>query len=281
MGAEQRIRAETAAPLVHVEDLYKSYVQRRWLARQQFVVRALDGVHLTIRAGTTLALVGESGSGKSTLARCLVRLEEPDSGRIWFDGKDLLLLDQEELRAARRKIQLIFQDPSAALNPRLRASEIVAEPLAVHQMGDRRERRERSLALMEQVSLSPQWARRSPAEFSGGQRQRLAIARALALEPKLLILDEALSALDLSIQAQIVNLLLELQASRALTYLYITHDLSLIGHLADEVAVMHHGRIVERATPQELVRFPRHAHTQALVAAMPALQPNAPGRVPT
>ena len=281
MGAEQRIRAETAAPLVHVEDLYKSYVQRRWLARQQFVVRALDGVHLTIRAGTTLALVGESGSGKSTLARCLVRVEEPDSGRIWFDGKDLLLLDQEELRAARRKIQLIFQDPSAALNPRLRASEIVAEPLAVHQMGDRRERRERSLALMEQVSLSPQWARRSPAEFSGGQRQRLAIARALALEPKLLILDEALSALDLSIQAQIVNLLLELQASRALTYLYITHDLSLIGHLADEVAVMHHGRIVERATPQELVRFPRHAHTQALVAAMPALQPNAPGRVPT
>jgi peptide/nickel transport system ATP-binding protein/oligopeptide transport system ATP-binding protein len=279
MAAEECIRAETATALVRVEGLSKSYVERRWLSRERFVVCALDKVDLTIHRGRTLALVGESASGKSTLGRCLARLEEADSGHIWFEGKDLRALNGEELYAARRQIQLVFQDPAAALNPRLTATEIVSEPLVVQQMGDRRERRERALALMERVGLRRQWASRSPGEFSGGQRQRLAIARALALEPALLILDEALSALDLSIQAQMVNLLLELQASRGLAYLYITHDLSLIGHLADEVAVIERGKIVERATPQELVRFPRHAHSQALVAAIPALEANALGRV--
>ncbi len=272
MAAERHIPAEAAAAMVRVEGLRKSYVQRRWLSRKKFLVTALDGVDLEVRRGTTLALVGESGSGKSTLARCLVRLEQPTSGRIWYDGRDLLALGRSELRAARRQIQLIFQDPAAALNPRLTAAEIVAEPLVVQRLGSRRERRERALAVMEQVGLSRQWAGRSPSEFSGGQRQRLAIARALALEPALLVLDEALSALDLSIQAQIVNLLLDLQASRGLTYIYITHDLSLIGRLADEVAVMQRGKIVERTAPRELLRHPQHLHSRALVAAMPVLE---------
>jgi ABC-type glutathione transport system ATPase component len=275
MAAEPTF-AESSAALVRVANLSKSYVQRRWLSRGQFTVRALEAVDLVIFRGRTLALVGESGSGKSTLARCLVRLEEPTSGEIWFDGRNLLSLGRVELRAARGQIQLIFQDPAAALNPHLTALEIVAEPLVVQGRGRPREQRERALALMEQVGLARQWASRSPAEFSGGQRQRLAIARALALEPWLLILDEALSALDLSVQAQIVNLLLELQASRGLTYLYITHDLSLVPHLADEVAVMQGGTIVERGTPAGLLRRPQHPHSRALVAAVPLLQAYAP-----
>jgi ABC-type glutathione transport system ATPase component len=275
MAAEHTF-AESSAALVRVANLSKSYVQRRWLSRGQFTVRALEAVDLVIFRGHTLALVGESGSGKSTLARCLVRLEEPTSGEIWFDGRNLLSLGRAELRAARGQIQLIFQDPAAALNPHLTALEIVAEPLVVQRRGRPREQRARALALMEQVGLARQWAGRSPAEFSGGQRQRLAIARALALEQRLLILDEALSALDLSVQAQIVNLLLELQASRALTYLYITHDLSLVPHLADEVAVMQGGTIVERGTPAGLLRRPQHPHSRALVAAVPLLQAYAP-----
>jgi ABC-type oligopeptide transport system ATPase subunit len=278
MAAEQQFPQRTSVPFVRVENLYKSYARRRWLSGERSVVPALDGVSLTICAATTLALVGESGSGKSTLARCLIRLDEPDSGRIWFHGKDLLSLNAEELRAFRQEVQLIFQDPASALNPRLSAEEIVAEPLVVQRRGHRLERRKKAFELMEQVGLAWQWAGRSPAEFSGGQRQRLAIARALALEPKLLILDEALSALDLAIQAQVVNLLLELQALRGLAYLFITHDLSLVGHLADEVAVMQHGRIVERATPPELLHQPQHPHSRALVAAMSALTAAAAGQ---
>lgn len=278
MAAEQT-SPEVASTLLRVKGLRKFYEQRRWLSRRRFVVPAVDGVDLTIARGTTLALVGESGSGKSTLARCLVRLEEPTAGEIWYDGKNLLLLSRAELRPIQGQIQLIFQDPAAALNPRLTALEIVVEPLLVQGRGTRRERRERGLALMEKVGLLSQWAERPAAEFSGGQRQRLAIARALALEPRLLILDEALSALDLSVQAQIVNLLLELQASRGLTYLYITHDLSLVGHLADEMAVMQRGRIVERASARELLRHPQHAHTRALVAAVPRVEAFTSGQV--
>jgi ABC-type oligopeptide transport system ATPase subunit len=232
-------------------------------------------VDLTIYPGATYALVGESGSGKSTLGRCLALLEEPSSGEIWFEGKSLLALSGREMTSVRTQIQLIFQDPATALNPRLCAAEIVEEPLRIQRRGTRDEQRERALTLMEQVGLSRRSATRSPLEFSGGQRQRLAIARALTLEPKLLILDEALSGLDLSIQAQIVNLLLELQDSRWLAYLYISHDLSLVAHLADEVAVMHQGKIVERGKPAELFGRPKHPHTCALLAAMPVAAPSA------
>ncbi len=277
MAAEQLIMTKSPSILMRVEHLSMSYVQRQWLSRRQFHVRALDNVDLILHRGSTLALVGESGSGKSTLARCLARLEEPTSGEIWYQGSNLLSLSAAELRAVRKEIQLIFQDPAAALNPRLTAAEIIAEPLLIQRWGSRRRRGERALELMEQVGLAPQWARRRPAEFSGGQRQRLAIARALALEPKLLILDEALSALDLSVQAQIVNVLLELQAARGLTYLYITHDLSLAGRLADEVAVMLRGKIVERAPVGKFLRGPQHPHSQELLAAVPILQPASAG----
>ncbi|MFQ5776705.1 MAG: ATP-binding cassette domain-containing protein [Terriglobia bacterium] len=255
-----------------VERLSKHYAQHTWFTRRKRVVKALDGVDLKIYPGCTHALVGESGSGKSTLARCLARLEAPSSGSIRFEDRDLLHLTAAELFSFRQLVQLIFQDPATALNPRLCAAEIIEEPLAIQHRGTKRERRERSLALMEQVGLSPGWAERLPLELSGGQRQRLAIARALALEPKFLILDEALSGLDVSVQAQVVNLLLDLQASRSLTYLYISHDLSLVGCLADEVTVMHRGRVVERGKTAELFAAPQHPHTRALLGAMPVLE---------
>jgi ABC-type oligopeptide transport system ATPase subunit len=275
MEAKKLTETARAVPLLRVERLSKEYRQRRWYSRTAQPVIALDSVDLTIYPGATYALVGESGSGKSTLGRCLARLEEPSSGEIWFEGKSLLALSGREMASVRTQIQLIFQDPATALNPRFCAAEIVAEPLRIQRRGTRNEQRERALALMEQVGLSPRSAARSPLEFSGGQRQRLAIARALTLEPKLLILDEALSGLDLSIQAQIVNLLLELQDSRSLAYLYISHDLSLVAHLADEVAVMHQGKIVERGRPAELFGRPQHPHTCALLAAMPVAEPSA------
>ncbi len=281
MEAEKRVQPGQPEPLVHVQGLSKRYLQRRWFSREKFLVQALDNVELTIARGCTLALVGESGSGKSTLARCLARLEEPSSGEIWYEGRNLLDLSPQQLLPFRRQIQLIFQDPASALNPRLSAVEIVAEPLAIQQCGTKKERHQRALELMEQVGLPPQWRDRLPLEFSGGQRQRLAIARALALEPKFLILDEALSGLDLSLQAQIVNLLLELQALHSLTYLYISHDLSLVGHIADEVAVMHQGKIVERARTSELFAHPQHPHTRALLAAIPMLEPGAHSPAPS
>jgi ABC-type glutathione transport system ATPase component len=259
-------------PLVRARSLCKRYVQRSWLSKRRYIVQALDAVDLQIAAGSTVALVGESGSGKSTLGRCLALLDRPDSGAIEFEGADVLSFSKRDLFRARARLQLILQDPAAALNPRWNAAELIAEPLLIQRRTGKAERRERALALMEQVGLSPRWAHRRPLEFSGGQRQRLAIARALALEPKFLILDEALSALDLSIQAQIVNLLLELQAARGLTYLYITHDLSLVGRLADQVAVMQRGRIVEQAGPRELFAHPQHPQTRALLAAIPRLE---------
>ncbi len=255
-------------PLVVVKGLSKTYVRKEGFFRAPGCVMALDHVDLAIPSGGTLALAGQSGSGKSTLARCLARLEEPDSGEIWFRGQDILRLDREELRGVRRQMQLIFQDPASALNPRFAAWEIVAEPLEIERRVPRKERRERALEVMEQVELARQAAGRSPAEFSGGQRQRLAIARALVCEPKLLILDEALSALDLLVQRQIVDLLLELQSSRALSYLFITHDLSMAAELADEAAVLFEGRIVERGPARQVFREPRHAHTQQLLAAV-------------
>jgi ABC-type glutathione transport system ATPase component len=256
-------------PLLRVRHLSKRYIQGGWFSLRKFPVTALDDVSLNVHSRSTLALVGESGSGKSTLARCLARLLEPDSGEIWFREKNLLTLSSAELFAARRQIQLIFQNSAAALNPRFSAAEIVAEPLRIQERAGKRERRSQALAMMERVGLPPEWADRSPVEFSGGQRQRLAIARALVLNPALLILDEALAGLDLSIQAQIANLLVHLQASFSLTYLYISHDLRLAGYLADEIAVMQRGKIVESGTVVDVFSGPKHPHTQILIASIP------------
>ncbi len=256
-------------PIMVAHDLKKSYVRHRRLGGAPVRINALDGVSLEIRRGSTLALVGESGAGKSTLARILARLEDPDSGRILFEGKEISRLKGKRLNPFRRRIQMVFQDPAAALNPRFSAGEIVEEPLEVQGIGSRKDRRLRALALMEQVELPAVWASRHPDEMSAGQKQRLAIARGLALEPVFLILDEALRNLDLSIQAQLANLLLDLQASRSLTYLYISHDLGLVSRFADDVAVMYQGKIVEKAPSSDLFVHPRHPYTQALLRAMP------------
>ena len=253
---------------MQVQGLEKHYSSRgrRW-STERSRVQALEAVDLTITSGATLAVVGESGSGKSTLARCLARLETPSAGRIWFEGTDIATLSGPDLLPVRRKIQLIFQDAATALNPRFSAWEIVAEPLTILRQGSGRQRRRRAIELLEIVGLSPQAADRRPLEFSGGQRQRLAIARALAAEPKILILDESLSALDISMQAQIVDLLLDLQQERSLTYLLISHDLGLVADVADEAVVLYQGRIVERGRPAVLLERPQHAHTRALAAA--------------
>ena len=214
---------------------------------------ALNGASLSIASGTTLALVGDSGSGKSTLALCLACLERPTSGRIWFEGRNLAALGEKELRMVRPQIQLIFQDPARSINPRFTALEILTEPLIVQRKWGQHEVRDRALQSLERVGLHREMATRQAREFSGGQRQRLAIARALMLEPRLLILDEALSALDCSVQAQIANLLLDLQSSLGLTYLFITHDPAMAAHLSDEVALMDRGRIVTQDVPQKVL----------------------------
>jgi peptide/nickel transport system permease protein len=241
--------------LLHVEDLVQQYWSGNTLGSRA-LVSALNGVFLSIYSGKTLALVGESGAGKSTLARCIAGLERPTAGRIWFDGIELTSLDEKLLRMVRPKIQLIFQDPAGSLNPRFTALQTVSEPLIVQGKLGSHEIRGRAFSLLERVGLSKDMSAAKTTDFSGGQRQRLAIARALALEPKLLILDEAMSALDCSVQAQIANLLLDLQSSLGLTYLFITHDLSMAAHLADEVAVMAHGRIVEQKLPANIMRAP-------------------------
>lgn len=256
-------------PLLSVRGLSKRYVRGRWTSRGQPPIRALEGVDLEILPGVAVALVGESGSGKTTLARCLSLLERPDEGSIRYRRRDLLALSRRGLLPFRRKIQLIFQDPATALNPRFSAAEIVGEPLRIQERLKARERRSRALEAMGQVGLLARWADRRPPELSGGQRQRLAIARALVQKPRLLILDEALSALDLSVQAQIGNLLLDLQDRLSLTYLYISHDLAVVKHLADEVVVLRRGRIVENGPTAEVFRRPRHAHTRELLAATP------------
>jgi len=260
----------TVPPLIEVENLAKTYYRRR-LAGPREEVRALDGVSFSISRGTTLAIVGESGSGKSTLALCLACLERPASGCIRFGEKDILQAGEKDLRAIRRNIQLIFQDPGSSFNPRWKVLEILIEPLALQGNLSRDEMRLRARALLEQVGLSSSMEEKLPSELSGGQRQRLAIARTLMLEPKLLILDEALSALDCSVQAQIANLLVELQSSLGMTYLFITHDLAMAAHLADEIAVMSKGRIVEQGEPDRILRQPENGVTRELLAAVPRL----------
>ncbi|HEY3119378.1 MAG TPA: ATP-binding cassette domain-containing protein [Vicinamibacteria bacterium] len=258
-------------PLVRIRGLTKRYSRRA--ERGAPPVEALAGVDLTIADGAVLALVGQSGSGKSTLARCLARLEEPTGGQIWFEGEDLLALRGRRLRSVRQRIQLIFQDSAAAVDPRLSAVEIVSEPLDILGRGGRGERRRRAHELMEAVGLTAAWGSRRPLELSGGQRQRLAIARALAVQPRLLILDEAFTGLDASVQAQIASLLLDLRARQRLTYLCISHDLALMSMLADEVAILFEGRVVEHGEAARIFADPRHPHTRALTEAVPTLPP--------
>jgi oligopeptide/dipeptide ABC transporter ATP-binding protein len=236
-------------------------------------LRAVDGVSLAIRKGETLGLVGESGCGKTTLGRALIRLLEPTQGSIYFEGDEITHLHGERLRQLRRQMQMIFQDPYSSLNPKMRVGPIIEEGLLVHRLGGRTERRQRSRELLEVVGLRPDAAHKYPHEFSGGQRQRIGIARALALLPKLIIADEPVSALDVSIQAQILNLLLSLQDSFGLTYLFISHDLRVVEHMSDRVAVMYLGKIVEIATSASLYLNPCHPYTQALLAAIPITDP--------
>jgi ABC-type glutathione transport system ATPase component len=255
-------------PLLRVSGLGKEYVQRSPFSRKKITVHAFQDVSLTIFPGKTLAVVGESGAGKSSLARCIALLERPDSGTIELAGKNLLALSGQELFAMRRKVQFIFQDPTSALNSRLTAGEIIAEPLLIQGEGTKSQRRARALRLMEQVGLDSAWERKRPLEFSGGQRQRLAIARALALGPHLLILDEALSNLDAANQALILKLLAKLQAAHALSFLHISHDLRLVSEFADEVAVMYQGTIVEWKSTRNLFGLPEHSYTKELLASV-------------
>jgi peptide/nickel transport system ATP-binding protein len=265
MGTELAAKRAVKAALVRTRGLSKQYVQRSPFSRKKFVIDALIDVDLEIAPGCLTALVGESGSGKSTLASCLAMLEKPDRGGIWFDGDEISRCEDSELDALRPKIQMVFQDSAGALNPRFSAGEIIAEPLEIQGGATGKTLRARACELMEEVGLSPDWVDHRPLEFSGGQRQRLAIARAIALKPAFLILDESLSGLDLSTQAQILNLLLDLQATHSLTYLLISHDLSVVGQVADFIGVMHRGRIVEHGTRQNFFSQPEHAHTRALL----------------
>jgi oligopeptide transport system ATP-binding protein len=260
--------------LLEVRNLKKEFpVQKGVLSRTRGRVRAVDGVGFELHEGETLGLVGESGCGKTTLARCLLRLIEPTEGEIQFEGDNLLKMDRESLRRVRARLQIIFQDPYSSLNPRMTIGEIISEPLKNHTRATRREIRERLAFLMEKVGLHPEQSRRYPHEFSGGQRQRVGIARALALNPRVIICDEPVSALDVSIQAQVINLLVQLQEEMRLSYLFIAHDLSVVEHISNRVAVMYLGRIVELATDQELYRNPQHPYTQALLSAVPVPVP--------
>src|SRR5882672_2218707 len=262
--------------LLEVEGLVKHFVAARSVfGRPTAHVKAVDGVSFTVEAGKTLALVGESGCGKSTVSRLVLRLIEPDAGSVRFEGRELGALDANELRAFRRDAQIIFQDPYASLNPRMTVSQILTEPLALHDLVPAPRRRERVGELLRLVGLEPRFARRYPHEFSGGQRQRIAIARALAVEPKLIICDEPVSALDVSIRSQILNLLKDLQQRLGLAYIFISHDLAVVKHIATQVAVMYLGRIVESAASEAIFAEPRHPYTQALLAAVPVLSATA------
>src|SRR5271156_2389124 len=272
MKPAQKSDANRIEPLLRVTGLSKRYVQRRTFSHTGLTVSAFQDVDLALFRGKTLALVGESGAGKSSLARCIALLEHPSSGRIELEGEDLLALDRKALFPIRRRMQMIFQDPASALNPGLSACEIIAEPLAIQREGTKLQRRERALQLMERVGLDAKWERKLPLEFSGGQRQRLVIARALALKPNVLILDEALSSLDAPNQSLILELLAELQVSHSLAYLYISHDLSLVSRFADEVAVMYQGKIVEHKETRRLFAAPEHFHTRELLATVHSVE---------
>ena len=270
-----------APPLLDVRRLTKHFVRQRGLWRAPSVIKAVDDVTFSIREGETFGLVGESGSGKTTLGRCILRLIEPSSGDVLFRGEQLRQFSRPHMRRARRDMQIVFQDPYSALNPRMRAGDIVEEPLLIHQLGTAPERRRRVAELFDLVGLDPDHLSRYPHEFSGGQRQRIGIARALALNPALIVADEPVSALDVSVQAQVVGLLQQLQARLKLTYLFVAHDLRLVEHICSRVAVMYLGKIVEIADAGSLFSHPAHPYTRALLSAVPVLDPDAtPQRIP-
>ena len=274
-GHSSVITSNKPPQLLRVEMLVKHFAVRKgFFGRNAAAVQAVDGVSFDLHAGETLALVGESGCGKSTTGRLLLRLIEPTAGKVWFEHRDLFALSPAEMRSQRRSMQIIFQDPYASLNPRMTVGQMLAEPLALYDLARGRES-ERIAELLGLVGLSSQHAQRYPHEFSGGQRQRIGIARALAVEPRLIVCDEPVSALDVSIQAQVINLLMDLQQRLGLAYVFIAHDLAVVKHIATRVAVMYLGRIVEYADRRELFSRPRHPYTQALLSAIPVPRPGA------
>jgi peptide/nickel transport system ATP-binding protein/oligopeptide transport system ATP-binding protein len=268
----------TAQPLLEVRRLVKHFVRKQGFFRPPTAVKAVDDVSFSIAEGEMFGLVGESGSGKSTTGRCILRLIEPTSGEVIFRGENVLGFDRQRMRLARRDMQIVFQDPYSSLNPRMRVGDIVEEPLIIHSLGTRAERVRRVEELFALVGLEPDHLTRYPHEFSGGQRQRIGIARALALNPALIVADEAVSALDVSIQAQVVTLMLDLRERLKLTYLFIAHDLRLVEHICTRVAVMYLGRIVEIGDTPALFAQPTHPYTRALLSAIPVLDPDAPRR---
>ena len=264
----------TTQPLLEVRGLVKQFeVGSAWLGRRRRFVRAVDGVSFTVERGRTLGLVGESGCGKSTTARLILRLVEPSAGHIGFEGRDLLSLSASALWAVRQRMQIVFQDPFGSLNPRMRVGRIIGEPLAIYGRTDAAGQRRRTRELLELVGLDPAFAHRYPHELSGGQRQRIGIAAALALEPSLVVADEPVSALDVSVQAQVLNLLSELRRRLHLTYLFISHDLHVVLHMSDRVAVMYLGEIVEIGSRDAIHREPKHPYTQGLLSAVPVADP--------
>jgi ABC-type glutathione transport system ATPase component len=268
MKVESNLNSGRTEPLLRVTGLSQQFVQRRTLSRSKFTVNAFSDVDLALFAGRTLALVGESGAGKSSLARCVALLDQPTAGKIELEGRDLLALGWKALIPIHGQIQMIFQDPTSAMNPSRSAGEIIAEPLVIQGEGTKAQRRERALHLMEQVGLDPRSEGKRPFEFSGGQRQRLAIARGLALGPRVLIFDEVLSNLDALNQSLILRLLADLQRSHSLAYLHVSHDLRLVSEFADDVAVMCEGRIVEQQDARKLFESPKHSYTRDLLATV-------------
>lgn len=269
------VTAERSDTLLTVNDLVMHFPLTSGLIiqRTQGYVHAIDGVSFSIRRGSTLGLVGESGSGKTTIGRCVVRLYKPTRGSIMLDGTELSHLSGTNLREVRRKVQMVFQDPYASLNPRFSIGSLISEPMRIHGIGSRRQARERTEELLELVGLNPAFYDRYPHEFSGGQRQRIVIARAISINPQFLIADEPVSALDVSIRAQILNLMQRLQRQLGLTYLFISHDLSVVRHVADQIAVMYLGKIMELADRDEIYQAPKHPYTQALLSAVPIPDP--------
>ncbi|MDY0310750.1 MAG: dipeptide ABC transporter ATP-binding protein [Desulfobacterales bacterium] len=263
-----------SAPLLQIEDLTMHFPVRGGVLRRQVAtVHAVDGIRLSVEAGQTLGLVGESGCGKTTVGRCIVGLYKPTAGRVRFDGRNIAGAGAGELKKIRRDLQMIFQDPFESLNPRHTVGEILGEPFDIHRIGTSADRAARVQALMERVGMDPGAVDRFPHEFSGGQRQRIGIARAIALNPRLVVCDEPVSALDVSIQSQILNLLLKLQQEMGLAYLFIAHDLAVVKHVSDRIAVMYLGKIVEQAPAETLYRNPLHPYTVALIAAIPEADP--------